>query len=272
MQRERTIIKRFLRKHSHLLGYTGALVVFLTFVVKEGLGESWRRLAEAIDSAQYAYSVRREIQARDAQNIESMNFLTNLVIESGKLSSKGRETEEDRELDENAFVLGLAREFEGIDTSLQDLRTILDKLPTNRYSESLAYIKTGERDARLQLDFVESGSPGVYPAKNKSAPVPPKWKYVSKYDQHRSHMRIYDGPPDSPHQRGTDLLDSLEDLQFDVDMFRKDVLEDAETIKKHNESLSKYAWWITAWLFTFGWGIGLLGQIYGVPNTKANSE
>jgi hypothetical protein len=51
------------KKHAHLLVFFGALVVFLTFVVKEGIGEHFRAVADAIDRARELYSIRTEIRS-----------------------------------------------------------------------------------------------------------------------------------------------------------------------------------------------------------------
>jgi len=271
MSSEPHTIKDFLAKHGHLLIYAGALIVFLTFVFKEGLGEGWRHLAEAVDSAQYAYSVRTEIKASDAENMAFMSFLSDLVIRSGKLSSNGRETKDGRELAEYGTTIGLQRESERIDASRQDLNIIIEKLPGHRYSDALTYIENGGKAAQLQLDFIESHYPILFPEKN-SAPMPPKWKYVSQYDKDRFHTRIHLRDPNSPQQRAIDLEDSLDDMQFDVDRLTKEVLEDAEKIKIHNECLSKWAWRVTAALFALGWGIGLLGKIYRVESADSSTE
>ena len=48
-------VKSFLRTRSHVLVVVGALIVFLTFVIKEGLREHWKGNADAIETAEYFY-------------------------------------------------------------------------------------------------------------------------------------------------------------------------------------------------------------------------
>ena len=47
----------FLKKHGRILTYVGTSIVFLTFLVKGGFGESWSKRAEALDMAQYMYGL-----------------------------------------------------------------------------------------------------------------------------------------------------------------------------------------------------------------------
>lgn len=51
-------LEAWCKKNSHSLIFSGALIVFLTFIIKEGLGEYWRETAGKIDMAQYVYGIR----------------------------------------------------------------------------------------------------------------------------------------------------------------------------------------------------------------------
>jgi hypothetical protein len=58
--------KTFSKRQTHLLIFAGALIVFSTFIVKEGLRDYWRETAEAIDTAQYIYSLKTKLSEQDA--------------------------------------------------------------------------------------------------------------------------------------------------------------------------------------------------------------
>lgn len=85
-------LELFLRAHSHLLVVVGALIVFLTFVIKEGVGEHWRGTAEAIETAEYFYplltqtaEIKKEVkkvedQQRKTADPASANLLTHFSL------------------------------------------------------------------------------------------------------------------------------------------------------------------------------------------------
>src|SRR5437870_3075362 len=50
MSSTKSPIKRFVHKHQSWLTFAGAFIVFMTFAVKEGLGEHWRATADALNA------------------------------------------------------------------------------------------------------------------------------------------------------------------------------------------------------------------------------
>jgi hypothetical protein len=52
--------KSFFKRHARFVSFAGALIVFLTFVVKENLLESWKSTATAYDTALSIYSIRAD--------------------------------------------------------------------------------------------------------------------------------------------------------------------------------------------------------------------
>jgi hypothetical protein len=71
----------FLRKHNRILTFVGALVVFLTFVIKEGLREHLKDLVEALGSAQNIFRIRNE-------NAEMLGLLERIAVASGTAGSQ----------------------------------------------------------------------------------------------------------------------------------------------------------------------------------------
>jgi len=64
--------ERFLKKHNHILTYLGALIVFSTFIVKEGLREHWQDVAEAIERVRYIYTLRSDISGNTSNTSRLM--------------------------------------------------------------------------------------------------------------------------------------------------------------------------------------------------------
>jgi hypothetical protein len=54
-------------------------------------------------------------------------------------------------------------------------------------------------------------------------------------------------------------------LMDDISAITEDLEAQAEQIRRRNNAYAHIAWWASALLFAFGWGLGLLGKLYGVP-------
>src|SRR5437899_2825534 len=54
--------RTFVSRHSKLLIFVGALIVFVTYLVKEGLRERLKDLVDSVDKAQSAFVAERENQ------------------------------------------------------------------------------------------------------------------------------------------------------------------------------------------------------------------
>src|ERR1700733_8399914 len=50
--------KQLMRAHKRWVTFSGAFIVFMTFVVKEGLEQRWQDEAGALTTAKYMYAVR----------------------------------------------------------------------------------------------------------------------------------------------------------------------------------------------------------------------
>lgn len=264
------------RRHSHLLPYLGALIVFLTFVIKEGLGEHWRRFAETIDAAQYRYSAR--IQMRNmTQSLEEIRLETFKRDKSNPLF--------DKFFADDWYRGNIRKSWSDLwelDVFLDDLRIIVDKLQRPEYEERFAQLKRAEKDGQRETDFLaerfDLDDPRT-PPHNAVGIVaePPEWKYVPKKVRYFPIPTIGENVtkagnaekiPDEKTRmkvRAMTLVSSIDDLREDSKEFAEAILKDAEKAKRANEVLSRYAWWIMAFLFGLGWCIGLAGKVYGLP-------
>lgn len=269
----------FLRRHGRVLPYLGALIVFLTFVTKEGLGEHWRRFAEAIDAAQNRYSAQVDAQ-----------YLRQYLEEIRQQSFKGENANPRverlmkrffREDWYQAHVHRSWNDLQALDTSINEVSIIVEKLKKPEYEERIAEMKKAEEEAQRETDFLAErlnvDDPRTPPhGINGVAIQRPEWRYVSKKQRHfaipmldETETEAVDSPkPDEKTRmeiRAVTLVESIDDLRGDVSDFTEQVLKDAESVKRTNEVLSNYAWWISAFLFGVGWCIGLAGKVYGLP-------
>jgi hypothetical protein len=60
-------------------------------------------------------------------------------------------------------------------------------------------------------------------------------------------------------------FEAISNLHDAASKFVDTTLIRAESVRKMNEIRAEDAKWISGFLFTLGWGLGLVGKLYGVP-------
>jgi hypothetical protein len=251
-------VELFLRTRSHVLVLVGALIVFLTFVIKEGLREHWKGTADAIETAEYFYpllaqsaEIKTELRKVEDQQFKSAHpqssdmlvHFSLFRIDEEFLTSQ-EETLDDLEMSAaNRRILidvlpggdSLRKEADLVDSQLAKLRTTLSvvdqKMAKVNYNETLA-------ERRHPLD---------------------KDRRAEEFDKSE--------PPIGAEVK--ESYDALVSTGLASSALSKNVLEHARAIRARNAHYSAYAWWISAFLFALGWGLGLVGKLYGVPEASS---
>jgi hypothetical protein len=219
------------QKHSHWLVFFGALIVFMTFVVKEGLRERWKDTADAIDRAQHAY-LDSESDHATFDMLDGMRTeLHQLRVRLAPNGPYEQEIEADS-ADDQASSGSLLSSSE---TTLANLDTLAQSVTlSDAIKKRMSDLHDRARDYREEVNQLRNVKP----------PQPLTREYVGKQ---------MDANVD-----GAKLALATTELSGDA-------LHEAETVREKNAVYAKYAWWISAGLFALGWGLGLLGKIKGVP-------
>ena len=240
----RAKVKTSSKKHAHLLVFVGALIVFLTFIIKDGFRERWKETAETIDRAQYLYTIRDDIRQ--------------VKIGPSDLGSYERRPGDPllRPLDAyNSFWIEL-RATQNIltkdEVSLANIVILVVTLPEddpNRHEA--ANIHDDLNSLRSQVLAAETAAMGKLPY------------LVDPNPKQKQDVLAAAG------EQGWIAASNRLDLR--VQKLAIVVLHKAEELRRENDYYSNRAWWISALLFGLGLGLGLLGKVYGVPEA-AGSE
>ena len=59
--------KHFVKRHERWFTFAGAFIVFMTFVIKEQLGERWRGISDTLDNARHMYELQKGSSETQAQ-------------------------------------------------------------------------------------------------------------------------------------------------------------------------------------------------------------
>jgi hypothetical protein len=226
----------FFKNPKHWMPIVGAFIVFMTFIVKEGLREHWKDTADAIDLAEYIYGIRADTTAikKEQETEEEVRFLESvkrakikfdnyqpLVVATGHNSAILRHTQ----------------------TTLAGLDILTDTLPVtdaNRLLSTKFHSAAVALDARINAAY-------------------------KKIEEARDARRRNEKPPHMSNAIYEELIEPVGTLDYNVQKLQQDVLDDAEKTRQTNRRRSEWAWWISSGLYALGWGLSLVGKLYGVP-------
>jgi len=234
-------LKRFFKRHDRWLTFAGAFIVFMTFIVKEGLGEHWRATAETIDMAQYIFGIRAEVKnIRD--DIAGIQF--------PEQPEKDNVTDYIRQRYENAehcYSVNVDS-FRDIQQKLEIDNILINKLPEQGAARQLkAQVESKLKSFKEQVDALARSVTDATPF------YLPKDRLVEEKALKEAEVKCETANKSFMFLSGASLG------------FEMRVLNEAEITRQRNDKYSQYAWRISTFLFALGWGLGFVGKVYGLP-------
>jgi hypothetical protein len=270
-------IKRFVHKHESWLTFAGAFIVFITFVVKEGLREHWQATADALNAARYTFELKKQSSETRADieelrhYVQTRKSLTESIAENIPAGVSGFEYESP------TFFTWFDEKLAGARDMLEDASIIADKLPRDddeaqKVSALRAEIPKAKKEASeihqaaQAIDFLNAVDTSNHEKRggnftDRLANEPPAWVYHSF--QRPPFSRTYKG--ENPFAaRIEEFSGSVFDFRWDADKLARDILLRADKTIKRNEHRATFAWWVSTMLFAMGWSLALIGKLYGV--------
>jgi hypothetical protein len=261
--------RHFVKKHERWFTFIGALIVFLTFVVKEELGDRSRELASAINEGETLYIIRV-----DHHDIESSLHLmwhsVDAIRQDAETKQKPQKPQKPNQINSRILAHTISTCLQ-IKRTLSSVSNLVDKLPYGEPEKRQLTDLQHELDQALLEGgelYIDRAPTSLIPEKNPSRT---RWSYVPKL----AGQDPGDEPPnalsaDTNLQREAAYSKSVYNLLRDTLALDADALTKAKALKQHAENRSRVASSMVAGLFALGWGLGLVGKLYGVPS--AGSE
>lgn len=210
----------FLRK---LLTFVGAIIVFGTFIVKDGMRERLRDATDRLTRVQDLYTIRADI-VQLAGKVDSITIRRSRFLNQHEYPDpppKKKDIEEAGEWIED--------EVETDRLMFDNQSTLLDTLPLPHRSETISEMAGAQAKLDELMDISSKGLYGPGAAKN--------------------------------------LLNSLDVGQQFINHFnwaRWNISEEATEAKETAEHRYSLFTWASYFLYTLGWGLGLVGRLVGV--------
>jgi hypothetical protein len=233
----RILLKNFVTEHRRMLGFVGALIVFVTFMVKDGLREELKDLVSSIDSAEDVFAIRND-SSTTAMWLQRLQEQVDWVAEKTKL--KGTSYSGDM-VERTHSSLEITREqHESIAMAFENIRRLIEKLHgRKKEEEQLAALEKRLEAAREEHD--------VLALKFGREPMSVLWAIAP-------------------------LLNETEAISEDTRQLAKDLLGAAATERKHRETVYGVSTWASYLLYTLGWSLGLAGRIFGISDLEGGAE
>jgi hypothetical protein len=233
--------------HSRLLSFVGAVIVFLTFVVKEGLADRWKEDAASVQLARYMYG-----QARGTSDVlDAIYRIAEHIEAADRAQGLSGSSAPDRL---SAQVVNISKaQFDFItamlDSSHRELESadlLIEKLPSPA-ADRARYESLQQR--LVQVRDLMNGESNRPP----STTLPDAEKELVEA-QNQLKLAMEGGG------RDPEWLT----VNREIDRFTGEILSKAEVVRVENEGRGNLAWWLSAVLYTLGWSLALVGRLFGV--------
>jgi hypothetical protein len=227
--------RNYVSRHSRLLIFVGALIVFVTFLVKEGLRERLKDLVDSIDTAQSVFVAERENQQMSQRLAEIYRIS---VVSYDNMHNPAPQPGE-------AYPITIATimsHYQGaydaeqrLESELNAVDRLLEKMPTDQNREKKL------NDVQTQFKAVQKNDEGF-----RNTPSP----------HSTSELKENLNSAVSLEHQAWDTETAIQNLSLSI-------LKDSGEVKKRDETYFKIATWGSYLLYCLGWGLGLIGKLFG---------
>jgi len=230
----------FVQRYGRVITFLGALIVFSTFVVKEGIREQLRSTSESVNTAQSIFLVRSDMN-------ELSIYMAYLNTRIGALNSGGTSS--------NSKITG---------PTLSTMRDNVDLMLANRQRAGASRDNLARMFAKLE--FKENTKSKLDLVNSKVEELNAKADVVNSRAIELNNSRSEDvSKINWIILKATEVSAGYTSNRFDtVEPLQKEMIDAAERRSKKYEHLYSQATRLSYVLYALGWGLGLLGRIYGV--------
>lgn len=249
------MMRNWLKQHDMTLSIAGALIVFLTFVIKDNLRDEWQATASTVDRAENLLTLRKQIQQL-ASDQREMATKVNDVERFADLSARGKASVYGSSVDSHGYSMLDKERMYGDQAYIMAEFEIVKQLVNALHIDSALSKKVEETSVRIEdakADFDQ--------AERDSAHIP-------EQDQTQAPYMLYRADEKKTH--GMTLTEEMSFASSKVDELEQNVLKEAGQIKQKNEELSHWASLISGMLFVAGLLLNLIGKLSGIPQESTD--
>jgi hypothetical protein len=247
-------VKAFIKRHDRLLTIIGALVVFVTFIVKEERRDELKEIVAAISTAQAFHGVRDDIMLLTAEIQEPIRRIDSISNELDLAKPPNK-----REFDYKSVVLtGEIDHMQTINYSiLRAAFNFFEELPKQpaKVRDTLDNLKSRFEALKQDRELLRSKDEQWTTEQlrkdlrtNRNAPIPRTDKFVPEMLEQFNRAKA---------------------LETDIVEARDQVFRGARAEREEYEASYRITSRWSIGLFAFGWFLGLIGKLFGVRSEES---
>jgi hypothetical protein len=245
--------KAFFRRHNRLFSFVGALIVFTTFVVKEGVREQLKDVSDSLSEAQNQFVLRNDgnVSARIVESLQSQ--LTLFQMSTPKLRQRGATEEVLKLMDfETQGQTALTASAWSSKRSIDNLAKLVEELPSRQSYE------TRIKDLNIEIKgYVTANTIGAAGEMLESA-----MDFFMGTDE--AHMKLKrKALVEKIAVRQKELNDGNWRIFNESQAVATDVLHDADELRHKRKRCYTIWTWASYFLYSLGWSLGLVAKWYG---------
>jgi hypothetical protein len=239
----------FMKKRHKLFAIAGALIIFITFIFKEGVREQLKDLTDSISEGEKNYNERR-VEQETAEKVDNLSkAMQELEDKSDHKKQKQRYYDESGNL-VDADEQRNEEEHERVTELMHSVSNLFTDLKIR-----------GEH--RTEFDEQLSKISGIDAANDK---------YINAHSIHACQAQIDPNEDTGCGWSDEEIIDAGNNLNIEMGELSQDTLELASKVLQEQEQRRirlKHFYdlftWVSYGLYTFGWGLGFVGRLYGLP-------
>jgi hypothetical protein len=241
-----------LQKHKRIISFVGALIVFFTFIIKEGGVEKLKEQTSSIDSAENIFALRSD-NSRTQADVSSLKKMFEERLAPAVYSGMGSNASRD----EAAFILTQQAVRDAIDrirASTSNLNDFLRAVPHSRdLDKKLLMINNDVGVYERALERIKRER-DVKPTTNSEAKRPP----YREYAQDLAHAKELSSQVDLD-----GVLGGLRRRESEAASARDSALNQSKNYKEELEKKRQRYQVIAIVAYAVGWGFGLIVRLMG---------
>lgn len=259
--RWRRQLRSYVRAHDRLLTFVGALIVFTTFIVKDGLRDRLKDLDDSIERAETVFAQRTDIGEviRTLAEMQTSLNKMNLDRAGSKPQLTSRSMPSPAVLRETVNTVRTRLLAERL--AFDSLARLVEKMPTTtNQAEAVrkADIAKREIDAFLpHLDEIDADADQLETLVASKRDLSPATVAVASELNARAMAVLHE------------LLEHYRATMTALDQDASELLLESQEIRALNEDMYSWVSLASYILYTVGWGLGLLTRLYGGESQPA---
>jgi hypothetical protein len=240
--------------HRHLLPAIGALIVFGTFIVKDNVREHYRSVSNTLATAQSILAIRTDTTISKATLVglaKKIDIVLTLLTSIGKHESMPDPKQlEGKDMD--IWELIDLQPFEDVEDTA--IMAALDAVCKDLPEEDKDCKRLPAMKEELKLAMKAGADEYMFRKNDWPSGREDEEDVLHKELDKLSKLRGKDARP---------LSDRLQELA-------EKITSSIEKVRSKAERIDRWLGKLSILLYSFGWGLGLLGKIYGVEGSGLN--